>query len=85
MLDPNTTALLNQLGLDPGLMESLMSGAIWLSVLALVLAIPTGMIARRKGRSKPLWILFALSVPLIPLLLVWLLPAIPPKGPPAKG
>jgi len=84
VLDPNTTALITQLGLDAGLMEALMSGAIWISVLTLVTAIPTGMIARRKGRSKTLWILFALSLPVIPLLLIWFLPALPSKRPPAK-
>jgi hypothetical protein len=27
-----------------------------------------------------LWVLFALSIPVLPLLLVWLLPALPAEG-----
>ena len=84
MLDPNATVLLNQLGVDAGLVESLMSGAILLTVLTLATAIPTGIIAKRKGRSRALWLLFALSIPLLPLLLVWLLPAVPSKRPSVK-
>jgi hypothetical protein len=45
----------------------------------LVTAIPTGIIARRKNRSRGLWLLFALSIPVLPLLLVWLLPALPSR------
>jgi hypothetical protein len=55
----------------------MLSSAIWLTVLALVTAIPTGIIAKRKGRSMTLWLLFALSIPVVPLLLIWLLPAVP--------
>ena len=76
-LDPNTTALLNQLGYDAATIEALMSSLVLLTVLAVVAAIPTAMIARRKGRSAGLWLLFALSIPLLPLLLVWLLPKVP--------
>jgi hypothetical protein len=79
MLDPDTAALLNQLGYDAGFIESLLSSAIWLTVVALVTAVPTGIIAERKGRSRTLWFLLALSIPLLPLLLVWLLPKLPEK------
>jgi hypothetical protein len=81
MLDPNTTALLNQLGFDAGLVETLLSSVIWLTVLSLVTAIPTVIVAKQKGRSRTLWLLFSLSIPLFPLLLIWLLPAVPGKGP----
>jgi len=81
MLDPNTTALLNQLGFDANILETLLSSVILLTVLSLVTAIPTGIIAQRKGRSRVLWLLFALSIPLVPLFLVWLLPAVPGEGP----
>jgi len=77
MLDPNTIALLNQLGFDAGFVETLLTSAIQLTVVAVVTAIPTVIIAKRKGRSRTLWLLFALSIPLIPLLLIWLLPAVP--------
>ncbi len=62
MLDPNTTALLNQLGFDAGLVETLLSSAIWITVLAFVTAIPTGIIAKRKGRSRTLWFLGLLGM-----------------------
>jgi len=81
MLDPNTTTLLNQLGFDAGSIESLMSSAILFTVLTLATAIPTGMIAKRKGRSTTLWVVLALSIPVVPLLLVWLLPEVPAAGP----
>jgi hypothetical protein len=80
MLDPNTTALLNQLGFDAGLVETMLSGAIWLTVLSLVTAIPTVIIAKQKRRSRTLWFLFALLIPVVPLLLIWLLPAVPGEG-----
>ncbi len=81
MLDPNTIALLDQLGFDTVLVETLLSSAIWLTVLAFATAIPTGIIAKQKGRSRPLWFVFALSIPVVPLLLLWLLPAVPGEGP----
>jgi hypothetical protein len=73
MLDPQTSALLVELGYDPVAIEALVSGAIYLTIVTVVAAIPTGLIARRKGRSVTGWVIFALSVPLLPLLIVWLL------------
>jgi RsiW-degrading membrane proteinase PrsW (M82 family) len=80
MLDPQTMALLRQLGFDAADIESLLAGATILTVLMLVTAIPTAIIAKRKNRSRGLWVLFALSIPVLPLLLVWLLPARPAEG-----
>lgn len=77
MLDPQATALLGQLGVDAADLESLLASAAVLSVVALAAAIPTAIIAKRKNRSRSLWLLFALSIPVIPLLLIWLLPAVP--------
>lgn len=77
MLDPQTIELLRQLGVDAADIESLLASAAILSVVAVLAAIPTGIIAKRKNRSRALWLLFALSVPVIPLLLIWLLPALP--------
>ena len=76
LLDPNTIALLNQLGISSDSIESALSGLIALTVITVVAAIPTGMLAKRKGRSLTGWVIFALSIPLVPLLLVWLLPAV---------
>ncbi len=81
MLDPQASALLNQLGYDAGAIESLLTSAILLSVVALATAVPTAIIAKRKGRSRTLWLLFALSIPVLPLLLVWLLPKRPARMP----
>ncbi len=85
MLDANTIAVLNQLGIDAASMESLLWSAILLTGLTIVTAIPTVIIAKRKGRSGTLWLLFALSIPIIPLLLIWVLPPVPAGRPPAQG
>lgn len=77
MIDPNTAELLRQLNVDPAIVETLLSGALVLTLATLLAAIPTAIIARRKRRSRALWLLFALSIPVLPLLLVWLLPALP--------
>lgn len=77
MLDPQTIELLRQLGVDASNLEPLLASAAILTVVTLATVIPTGIIARRKNRSRGLWLLFALSVPVLPLLLVWLLPALP--------
>ena len=84
MLDPQTTELLRQLGVDVTNLEPLLASAAILTVLTLATAIPTAIIAKRKNRSRGLWLLFALSIPVIPLLLVWLLPELPadPKAKP---
>ncbi|MCX7165658.1 MAG: hypothetical protein NTV11_05215 [Rhodocyclales bacterium] len=84
MLDANTIALLNQLGFDAGSIESLMSSLIVVTVLTVITAIPTGILAKRKGRSGTFWVLFALSIPVVPLLLIWLLPKLPSDEPPAE-
>ncbi|RLJ64851.1 hypothetical protein [Sulfurisoma sediminicola] len=81
MLDPNTVALLSQLGISPETAEAAAASMVLLTVLTLAAAIPTVMLAKKKGRSVALWLVFALSIPLLPLLLVWLLPAV--KRPPA--
>lgn len=77
MLDPDTIALLNQLGIGTDSIESMMSGLIWLTVLTVATAIPTGILAKRKGRSVGGWVILALSLPVVPLLLIWLLPKLP--------
>jgi len=33
------------------------------------------MIAKRKGRSVAGWVILELCIPIVPLILVWLLPA----------
>jgi hypothetical protein len=75
MLDPNTLALLGQLGISPEAAEAAMSGMLALTAITVAAAVPTAILAKRKGRSVALWLIFALSIPLLPLLLVWLLPA----------
>ena len=61
-----------------------MSGALLFTAVTLLAAVPTAMIARRKNRSRTLWLLFALSLPLVPLLLICLLPKLPDAKPPAQ-
>jgi len=73
MLDPQVSALLVQLGYDPAAIEAVISDTIYLTIVAVAAAVPTGLIAKRKSRSVTGWVVFALSVPLLPLLVVWLL------------
>jgi len=80
MLDPNTIALLDQFGIGRDTVEAALSGLLWLTVLTLATAIPTGILAKRKGRSVTGWVFLALSIPVLPLLLVWLLPKLPDKS-----
>lgn len=74
MLDPQTTALLGQVGIDPATIDSVVAWTIYLTIASVIAAIPTGMIARRKGRSVSAWVILALCVPVLPLLIIWLLP-----------
>jgi predicted PurR-regulated permease PerM len=76
MIDPNTLALLSLAGISPENAESAITGFALATVLTLVTAIPTVMLARRKGRSVAFWLVLALSFPLLPLLVLWLLPEI---------
>jgi hypothetical protein len=74
MLDPQTTALLSQFGIDAATIDSVVAWTIYLTIASVIAAIPTGMIARRKGRSVSAWVILALCVPVLPLLIIWLLP-----------
>jgi uncharacterized membrane protein len=76
MLDPNTLALLSQLGIPPETAEAAVANLLLLTLLTLAAAVPTAILAKKKGRSVALWLLFALSIPVLPLLLVWLLPTL---------
>jgi len=80
LLDPQTAALLKELGYDPATIEAIVRWSIYLTVASVLAAVPTGIIARRKGRSVAGWVIFELCVPILPLLLVWLLPS---RKPPA--
>ena len=73
MLDPQLTALLVELGYEPTAVEATVRWAVCLTIIAVVAAIPTGIVAKRKGRSVAGWVIFALSIPLLPLLIVWLI------------
>jgi hypothetical protein len=73
--DAQLSELLSQLGYDPATIKSLMDWAIGLTILSVVAAVPTGLIAKRKGRSVTGWVLLELCIPVVPLLVVWLLPA----------
>jgi len=81
MLDPQLSALLRELGLDPATIEAVITWSVYLTIASVVAAVPTGLIAKRKGRSVAGWVIFALCLPVLPMLLVWLLPA---RKPPAR-
>jgi hypothetical protein len=80
MLDPQTSALLGELGVDPATVEAVITGSIYLTIASVIAAVPTAVIAKRRGRSVTGWVIFALCVPLLPLAIVWLLPAAKGRG-----
>jgi hypothetical protein len=82
MLDPNTIALLGQLGISADTIESALSFLAVLTVVTVAATIPTAILAKKKRRSVTGWIFLALSIPVVPLLLIWLAPTLPPKFPP---
>jgi hypothetical protein len=75
VLDPQLSALLGELGVDQATIEAVVTGTVYLTIVSVLAAVPTGILARRKGRSVTGWVVFALSVPLLPLIVVWLLPS----------
>ncbi len=77
MLDPNTLALLDQFGIGADAIEAAVSALAIITGLTLATAVPTVIVARQKGRSVAGWLFLALSIPVLPLLLVWLLPKRP--------
>ena len=77
MLDPNTRALLDQLGIGADTIESMLASLAIITFLTLATAIPTVILAKKKGRSVAGWLFLALSLPVVPLLLIWLLPKKP--------
>jgi hypothetical protein len=79
MLDPNTLALFDQLGVSADTVESALASLALLTVLTLATAIPTAIVAKHKGRSVAGWLFLALSLPVVPLLMVWLLPKLPDR------
>ena len=81
MLDPDTIALLGQLGISADTIESALSALLFLTIVTVVATIPTAVLARKKQRSVTGWVILALSVPVVPLLVIWLLPALPAKLP----
>ena len=82
MLDPQTLELLRQFGIDQARIDSLLLGSLVFTGVTVLSAIPTVAIARRKHRSVAARLMLALSIPLIPLLLVLVLPALAdPKKP----
>jgi hypothetical protein len=81
MDDPQLAALLGQFGVDPAAVKALVEWSVYLTIAAVIAAIPTGVVAKRKRRSVSGWVIFALCVPVLPLLLVWLLPGRKPPGP----
>jgi amino acid transporter len=83
MLDPQISALLAELGYDPKSIDALVTGSVYLTIVAVLVAVPTGFVARRKGRSVTRWVIFALIVPVLPLLVVSLLPSKKGKPPSA--
>jgi hypothetical protein len=69
------SAQLAQLGYDPAAIESMVNWAVYLTIASVIAAVPTGMVARRRKRSVAGWVIFELCVPVVPLLILWALPA----------
>ena len=85
MLDPQIYSLLAELGFKPATVDAMMSGLIYLTLATVLAAIPTGIIAARKGRSAARWVVFALCIPALPLLLVAVLQKIKKGSSPPSG
>lgn len=79
------SAQLAQLGYDPAAVESMMAWLVYLTIASIVAAVPTGIVARRKNRSVAGWVIFELCIPVVPLLIVWALPAKERKAGPDRG
>jgi hypothetical protein len=77
MLDPASIALLSQFGVSAEAAEAAATSLLVLTAVSVVAAVPTGMLAKRKGRSVTAWVVFALSLPVLPLILIWFLPRKP--------
>ena len=71
MLDPQPSALLIEPGYDPKNIESLISVGIYLTAVCVIAAIPTGVIARRKGKAVIGWVVFALLSAAAPAWAGW--------------
>lgn len=84
MIDPGTAEAMRQLGFDAGLLETIVTWTIILTVATVVFAVPTVFLARRKRRSTMFWLAFALSIPALPLLWLFLLPALPKDEKPRR-
>lgn len=81
MLDANTVALLGQLGISPDTVEAALSFLAVLTIVMVAAAIPTALLAKKKRRSVTGWVILALSIPVLPMLVIWLLPTLPAKSP----
>ena len=53
MLDPQLSALLIEFGYDPKTIEAMLSGAIYLTIISVVAAVPTGLFAKRTAAPTP--------------------------------
>jgi ABC-type spermidine/putrescine transport system permease subunit I len=73
-MDSQIYSMLADLGFDRAMVDAMVSVLAIVTILTLLLAVPTGIIAHRNGRSAASWVIFALCVPLLPLVIVWLLP-----------
>lgn len=67
-------AYMIQSGFTASFVDGATSGLIFLVALTAATAIPTWTVAKRKGRSAVCWVSFALAIPVIPLVVIWLLP-----------
>jgi hypothetical protein len=75
MFDANTLVLLGQFGFSDEAAEAVASYLLVLTALTVIAAVPTAFVARRKGRSVAFWLILALSIPILPLVVAWLLPS----------
>lgn len=76
----NTVAYLIQSGFMASVMDAATSWLIFLIALTIAAAISTCFLAKSKGRSVIWWVTFALAIPVVPLVIVWLLPVLPSPG-----
>ncbi len=78
MLSPEIAAILTRFGISAESLDTAIGSLFYITVITLLTSVATWLVAKRKHRSVILWVSLALSVPVLPLLILWFLPDVTP-------